>query len=177
MIVDSIAGDNNLFWRYNPDWIAYYAKSTDFILLKPATYMNKSGVAVAHAANFFKIDKKDILVVYDEVDLPFGKIRLSFDSLSAGHKGVDSIIQSLSGVEFSRLRFGISPTSPSTTLNELRGSRGFRGVNKPKDAEKYVLKDFTKEEAKKLEDLVKVVKEAIKSYLANGIDATMNRFN
>jgi len=98
-------------------------------------------------------------VIHDELDLPFGKIRTSFDSLSAGHKGIDSIVKALGGVEFGRMRIGI-------------GKPGKSG-----DSEKYVLSEFSKEEQKKLPEIINIGQEALKSYLADGIDATMNRFN
>ena len=157
--VDKFAKERGLSWRYNLDWTAYYIKTDDFVLLKPVTFMNKSGVSVAAASRFYKIDKKDILIIHDEIDLPLGKIRISFDSLSAGHRGVDSIIQYLSGVEFGRLRLGI-------------GKPARKG-----DAEKYVLREFTKEEEKKLQEVSKIATEALNSYLEDGIDMAMNRFN
>jgi len=176
VIVDKFAKERGLSWRYNLDWTAYYIKTDDFVLLKPVTFMNKSGVSVAAASRFFKIDKKDILIIHDEIDLPLSKIRISFDSLSAGHRGVDSIIQYLSGVEFGRLRLGIGPSSPRSSTLRLR-PEGFQGVNKPKDVEKFVLKDFTIGEKKKAEEVGKIAIEALNSYLADGIDMAMNRFN
>ena len=176
VIVDKFAKERGLSWRYNLDWTAYYIKTDDFVLLKPVTFMNKSGVSVAAASRFFKIDKKDILIIHDEIDLPLSKIRISFDSLSAGHRGVDSIIQYLSGVEFGRLRWGIGPSSPRYSTLRLR-PEGFQGVNKPKDVEKFVLKDFTIGEKKKAEEVGKIAIEALNSYLADGIDMAMNRFN
>lgn len=168
MVVDELVRNEGLSWRYSPDWIAYYRKKgDDYVLLKPATFMNRSGLAVKAASNFFKIPKKDILVIHDDLDLPFGKIRLSFDSLSAGNKGIDSIIENLAGVDFGRLRIGI-------------GSPRKAEAGKPKrkaDTEKYVLSDFTKEEQKDLKNIIIMSKEAIKSYLADGVQATMNRFN
>lgn len=173
IVLDSFARDRGFSWRYNPDFPAYYIKShlktvddsgfssrgDDFVLIKPATFMNHSGVSTLTASNFFKIEKKDILVVHDELDLPFGKIRLAFDSMSAGHKGVDSIIESISAVEFGRLRVGIGRPS------------------KKSETEKYVLRQFTKEESKNLNGIIDICKEAIESYLADGINVAMNRFN
>lgn len=173
VIVDSFARDRGLSWRYNPDWTAYYIKShlktaddsgfstreDDFVLLKPATFMNHCGVSVSQASNFFKIEIKEVLAIHDELDLPFGKIRLTFDSMSAGHKGVDSMIESLAGVEFGRLRLGI-------------GKPG-----KKSETENYVLRQFTKDESKKLKSIIENSQEALKSYLADGIDVAMNRFN
>ena len=110
-------------------------------------------------ANFYKINKKDILVIHDELDLPFGKIRLTFDSLSAGHKGINSVIESLGGNEFSRLRIGI---------------------DKPKrkgEVESYVLKDFGKNEKIRLKKIISESRRALEEYIYQGIDAAMNKFN
>ncbi len=158
LVVDRWAKAEMLSWRISADWLSYFIKTDQYVLIKPTTFMNKSGVATAAVANFFKIDKKDILVIHDDLDLPFGKIRLSFDSISAGHRGIDSIIESLAGVDFGRLRIGI-------------------GKPKGKDAEKYVLEEFTEDEKKQIDDTISISIEAIKSYLADGIEATMNRFN
>ncbi len=189
LIVDEFAREEGLFWRYNPDWTSYYVKShkqpavvssgakgvIDYVLLKPTTFMNKSGAAVKSASIFFKIPKSDILVIHDDLDLPFGKIRLAFDSMSAGHKGVDSVIESMAGVEFGRLRIGIGRPSRSTYAKASVDKKASDG--KQKETENYVLSDFTREEQKELKNIIKISKEALKSYLSDGIFATMNRFN
>lgn len=158
IVIDEFASELMLTWRNNPDWVANYIKTDDFVLLKPGTFMNKSGVSVAAASRFYKIEKKDILIIHDELDLPYGKIRLSFDSISAGHNGVESVIKGLGGVDFARLRIGI-------------------GKPKTGSAEKYVLQRFTDSERKKHKEIINISKEAIKSYMADGVEATMNRFN
>ena len=107
MVVESFVKNLGLSWRYNPDWIASWAKTEEFVIIKPSTFMNKSGEATRAVLNFFKINSKDFLVVHDDIDLAFGKIRISYDSSSAGHRGVDSVIESLGTFEFSRLRIGL----------------------------------------------------------------------
>jgi len=77
------------------------------LLCKPQTFMNNSGQAVSKVMNYYKIDSNDLLVIQDEMDLPFGKIRFSNNSSSAGHKGIKSIIDYLGTQEFRRLRFGV----------------------------------------------------------------------
>ncbi|MEK7580840.1 MAG: aminoacyl-tRNA hydrolase [Patescibacteria group bacterium] len=163
MVVDLFVKNFGLSWRYSPDWIAFYAKDKN-VYLKPSTFMNKSGVSIAALANFYNIDSKDILIIYDEVDLPLGKIRLAFNGLSAGHHGIDSIIECLGGVEFARLRVGIG-----------RPEKSEKGYTK--EVSDYVLEDFNKEEEKRLPGLIKNCEEAINSYISDGIEATMNKFN
>ncbi|OGD89652.1 aminoacyl-tRNA hydrolase [Candidatus Curtissbacteria bacterium RIFCSPHIGHO2_12_41_11] len=159
MVVDGFAKSEGLAWRYNQDLLCYYFKSSDFILIKPSTYMNKSGESVRLVSNFYKIEPKDILAVHDDLDLEFGKIRFVFDSSSAGHKGVESLIESLGGYEFGRLRVGIA--------------RPPDGV----DPEKYVLEEFTPKEQQELPSLISRSLEAVKSYIEFGIEAAMNRYN
>lgn len=158
MLVDSFAKNNGLSWRYNPDWICYFAKTEEFVVVKPSTFMNKSGEAVREVLNFFKINLGDVLAIHDDLDLDFGKLRISHDSQSAGHRGVDSVIAGLGTFEFSRLRIGIG-----------------KGGNK--DAEKWVLEEFEKEEKEKLGEIIQKAQEAIKSFISSGVEATMNQFN
>ena len=159
MVVDYFAKSSGLSWTYNPDWICYFAKTEEFVIVKPSTFMNKSGEAAREVLNFFKIEHKDVLAVHDDLDLDFGKIRISHDSQSAGHRGVSSVIESLGSFEFSRLRVGIG--HPQGKI----------------DPEKYVLENFTDEEQKKLPGIIKICEEAISAYLASGVEATMNQFN
>ena len=160
MIVDKFAIDQGLSWRYSRDWMCFYIKRENFVVIKPSTYMNKSGEAVKAVSKFFKIAAKDILVIHDELDLQFGKVRISYDSTSAGHKGVESAIKSMGSFEFARLRLGIGrPTQESI------------------DLEKYVLETFGEDELGHLDEIIKRATDAINSYLESGISATMNRFN
>ena len=158
MVVDDFATSEGLEWKYNKDWICHFAKTSEYILVKPSTYMNESGEAVRAIANYFSVVSKDIIVVHDEVDLEFGKIRLTFNGSSAGHHGVESVNKSLGIQDFARLRVG---------------------VGKPEvgDVSKYVLDDFTKDETIKLAEIKAKCLEALRSYLDDGIEATMNKFN
>ena len=159
MVVDSFAKNWGLSWRYSPDWIASWAKTEEFVIIKPSTFMNKSGEAVKGVLNFFKINLRDLLVIHDDIDLEFGKIRISYDSSSAGHRGVDSVIESLGTFEFSRLRIGLG--------------RSLKNI----DPEKYVLEDFTDSEQKKLPEIINTCEEAVRAYLSSGVESIMNRFN
>lgn len=160
LVVDSFIAGAGLSWQYSQDWICYFAKNADAVFVKPLTFMNKSGVSVSAVSNFYNIDAKDILVVYDELDLPFGKVRLAFNGMSAGHKGIDSVIESLGSVDFGRLRVGIG-----------------RPENPKMDASDYVLGEFDDSQKKGLKKLIDESCSAITSYLADGIEATMNKFN
>ena len=112
-------------------------KPNDVVLLKPQTFMNKSGDAVIEAINFYKIKPTDLWVIHDDVDLPLGESKVSQNRGSAGHKGVESIIKKLGTKDFNRVRIGICP------------SRG-----KPEAVEKFVLQNFTKTEEKTIKEVI-----------------------
>ncbi|KKR56672.1 MAG: Peptidyl-tRNA hydrolase [Candidatus Curtissbacteria bacterium GW2011_GWA1_40_47] len=158
MVMDFFAGNKGLSWQYNSDFSSHYAKDAELVIAKPTTYVNQSGIAVASICRYFRVDLSDLLVIHDDLDLPFGKIRLTYGSSSAGHRGIESIIENL-GMEFTRLRIGIGRPLESI------------------DPEKYVLQKFSTEENKQLPKIIEKSTEAIKSYLDLGIDAAMNRYN
>lgn len=159
MVVDSFVKNAGLSWKFSQDWMGFYSKRGEVVYFKPSTFMNDSGSAVANIADFYNIKRDEVFVIYDEVDLPFGKIRLAFDGLSAGHKGVDSVIKSIGGAEFSKLRVGIGRPEGQMEVSD------------------YVLADFSAEEEKELPKILSTAEEAINSYLDDGIEATMNKFN
>lgn len=127
------------------------------VLAEPRTFMNLSGGAVASVMNRYRVAAGDLLVVYDDMDLPLGTIRLREQGSAGGHKGVASIIAALGRNEFPRLRVGI-------------GRPGGEAVN-------YVLGDFSPEERKIFEEVLERVSEAIVCYLSEGFSAAMNKFN
>lgn len=123
------------------------------------TYMNLSGQAVSRLARFYKVIPEDILVIYDDLDLPLGVIRLRAKSGSGGHKGMLSIIESLGTQAFPRLRIGISRPP---------------GKMDPID---YVLQDFSTEEEMVMEKVYERVVAVVEFFLAEGIALAMNRYN
>lgn len=129
------------------------------LLLSPTTYMNRSGRSVAEAGGFFKLCPDDILVVCDDLSLPLGKLRLRSKGSSGGHKGLEDIIRNLGTENFPRLRVGIG--SPP------------QGV----DAAEYVLTRFSAEEREVIHGAVTRACDAVTVWVAQGIDACMNRYN
>ncbi|MHB0869034.1 MAG: aminoacyl-tRNA hydrolase [Chloroflexota bacterium] len=127
-------------------------------LAKPQTYMNLSGESVACLARFYKVDTRDILVIYDERDLPVGRIRLRERGSAGGHRGVQSIIGMLGTSEFPRLRIGIGRPSEM-------------------EAEDHVLGRFSAEERPLMEEALARSVEAVEIALSEGMEAAMNRFN
>lgn len=113
-------------------------KRKGWILAKPQTFMNQSGKAVKALIKFNKTKPENLWIIHDDIDLPLGKIRISKGRGSAGHKGVQSIINELGTKDFWRLRIGVSPKS-----------------GKPQNVEKFVLQNFTKSEEKIIKEVIK----------------------
>ncbi len=107
IIVDAIANYVNLTWSFEKKFDAYIAKTDDFILTKPITFMNSSGNSVSAISSFFKISPEDIYVIHDDVDLPSEEVRVKQGSGSAGHHGVESIIEEIGTKGFYRIRIGV----------------------------------------------------------------------
>jgi PTH1 family peptidyl-tRNA hydrolase len=131
------------------------------VLAKPQTFMNLSGEAVAQLVRRFAIPMSDLIVIYDDLDLPLGNIRIRGQGGPGGHKGMASIITLLGSQEFPRIRVGINPGQDT------------RGLKTPD----YVLSDFSPEEKTIIKEVYVKVADAIHCLLTEGIEAAMNRFN
>jgi len=129
------------------------------ILLKPQTYMNLSGKSIIQVINFYKIPLENVIIIYDDVDVEPGLIRIRKKGSSGSHNGMKSVIQELNSEEFTRIRVGIG---------------------KPKynnDMINYVIGSISEEDKSKLEEGVNKAQEATIEILKNGIDIAMNKFN
>lgn len=129
------------------------------ILAKPQTFLNLSGRAVKGLMRFYKLPLQALLVAYDDLDLPPGVLRLRPDGSSAGHRGMESIIEHLGTDRFSRLRLGIG--RPPGRM----------------EAREYVLQDFTEEEMKIISETLKRAVDAVLTWATAGLETAMNRFN
>ena len=161
MMVDAFAATKDVVWedkRYG--FIGRCrVKNAELVLLKPSTYMNLSGNAVRYWLQQEKIPVENMLVLVDDLNLPFGTIRIRKQGSNGGHNGLGNI-QSVLGTEnYARVRFGIG--------NEY--TRGTQ-IN-------YVLGTWTEEEEKALPDRLNIVKDIIPSFCLQGIDRTMNQYN
>lgn len=136
-----------------------FLEEKKLILLKPQTYMNLSGDAVSDVMEFFKIPSKDVIVVHDEIDLPLGSIRIKTGGGSAGHKGVQSIINCLGHSGFARVRVGIGKPIQKS---EIVG---------------HVLSGFEKDGKKIMEDVVVRAADAVLEIILLGLHSAMNKFN
>jgi PTH1 family peptidyl-tRNA hydrolase len=132
----------------------------EVVLAKPETYMNLSGVSVRELAKEFEIaPEKDLIVLYDELDLPFGTLRIRERGRSAGHNGMESIIGSLGTQEFMRIRLGVGPGHPLS------------------DGARYLLAPMKKSQLAEADPMLDTAAEAVQMILKQGIAAAMNRFN
>jgi PTH1 family peptidyl-tRNA hydrolase len=136
--------------------------------LKPLTFMNNSGSAVLCAKDYHKTQLKDIVVIYDDIDLPIGKMKISFDRSSGGHNGLESIIKKLKSREFIRIRIGISPETPSGKLRKPRGE---------KDVLKFLLGKYKESELSELKKISKKVSEVLIVIFTEGKDKAMSLYN
>lgn len=128
------------------------------VLAKPQTFMNLSGQAVRSLMGWYRLAPDDILVIYDDMDLPLGRIRIRERGSSGGHRGVQSIIDWLRSQEFPRLRIGIG-----------RGEGG--------EARGFVLSDFTDQERPVIEQALERAADAVESILREGLVKAMNKYN
>ncbi|NET31884.1 MAG: aminoacyl-tRNA hydrolase [Cyanothece sp. SIO1E1] len=132
-------------------------------LLKPMTYMNRSGQAVRAVTDWFKVSPESVLVIYDDMDLPIGKIRLRLSGSAGGHNGMKSIISHLGSQNFPRLRIGIG--SPATQLTSS------------KDTISHVLGRLSQAENKIMAEVLAMVVEAVELSLKQGVEKSMSLYN
>jgi PTH1 family peptidyl-tRNA hydrolase len=128
-------------------------------LAKPQTYMNRSGESVRELLREYRATAEDLVVVYDDLDLAFGRIRVRLKGSAAGHRGLSSILESLAGASFCRVRIGIG-----------RPPEGM-------DATDYVLEPFSSEERTELDAVTERASEAVITLLHDGVEKAMERFN
>ena len=137
------------------------------VCVLPNTYMNKSGSAAVHYIKSMKAAEK-LVVVYDDLDLPFGTMKISFDRGSGGHKGIESIARAVKTKRFVRVRIGISRANKKNAIQKPQGE---------KDVEKFILGEFSSAEFAQLKDIFERSSEAIEGIILEGREKAMNVFN
>ncbi|NCF75140.1 MAG: aminoacyl-tRNA hydrolase [Xanthomonadaceae bacterium] len=137
-------------FKFNKKFNSEISKENyELLLVKPQTFMNRSGEAIYRVINFYKFPPKDIIVIHDDLDIEIGKYKISVNLPSVGHKGVQSIIDNIGTQEFKRIRIGV----------EKFGGRKNRGNI---SGENFVLQNFKEEEIKKIKKLVEEIEKNIK---------------
>ncbi|MCA9732381.1 MAG: aminoacyl-tRNA hydrolase [Deferribacteres bacterium] len=162
MVVDELARRNESTFRSGRGNYLY-AKTMfaakDTILLKPMTYMNLSGDALRHAADYWQIENENILIISDDYHIPFSQIRIRAKGRDGGHNGLASVIQCMNTVEIPRLRMGIG------SEHQIQNSKN------------YVLANFTTEERNEIAAFTEQAAGAVIDFIENGILHAMNQYN
>lgn len=151
--------------RMAADFVAEKVKGIKVFV--PDTFMNHSGKAVVKVVKSRKAAEK-LIVIYDDLDLPLGSMKISYNRSSGGHRGLESIIKALKTEAFIRIRIGISPATPSGKLKKPKGESA---------VEKHILSDFKKLEVEVLKKVFKSVVSAVEMIKENGLAPAMTEFN
>jgi PTH1 family peptidyl-tRNA hydrolase len=157
-VLDRLAAEAKIDWRREQKWGAYWLKLGDTFLVKPMTYMNRSGGPLSSLAQFYKVPPEEVMAVFDDMALELGRLRLRLDGSSGGHNGMESIITTFGTDQIARLRFGIGPAP------------GSRAVD-------YVLGRFFPEELPFAEKALARAAEVVKWSIDKGVVSAMNTFN
>ncbi len=136
-----------------------FLEGNKILLLKPQTYMNRSGGAVSSASDFYKIPPENIIVIHDEMDISLGRIMIRPGGGSAGNNGIKSIISSLGSKDFIRVRIGIGKP------------------NAKADGANHVLSNFSKSESIMMEESIQTAADAVLEIINNGLEKAMNKYN
>lgn len=157
-VVNLLASEWGLSWQHSKGWNALWAKGEKGILVKPTSYMNRSGEPLAAVANFYKIAPAEILVVLDDLALELGRLRIRQEGGTGGHNGLESIIVQFATEAIPRLRIGI-------------------GAAPQEGATDYVLGRFFEEERPIVEKTIVRAADAVKWAIDKGVLSAMNLFN
>ncbi len=158
LVLDNYLNTSDWKEKFNALYHEERINGEKVIFVKPLTYMNLSGDAVVKFVNYYDVNIDDILVIHDDLDLPFSTYKLKKDSSAGGHNGIKSIINRLNSQVFARLKVGVSHD---------------RSV----DTKDYVLGNFSKEETEKFNEMQNTFNKIMESFIKDGIDRTMNIYN
>lgn len=190
MLIDRIAKEFNISMKRKFQGIYGIGEilGKKVYLLKPETYMNRSGISVRECSDFYKIDISDIIVAHDDIHIPFGSIKLKHNGTAGGHNGIKSIINMLSTQEFKRLKIGVGISvggvlgatgtgiAVAKAIHPLVGLLA-GGVVGHKAQVNHVLGKFNSDELKSMDDILSRSQSAFELILTDGIIKAMNGFN
>ncbi|MEK7128602.1 MAG: aminoacyl-tRNA hydrolase [Patescibacteria group bacterium] len=148
-------------------WVEKKLEDSKIKFLTPDTFMNNSGRAVTPLIKTKK-DLKNLVVIYDDIDLPLGKMKISFNRSSGGHNGLGSIIKALKSEEFLRIRIGISPATPKGVVKKPKGEKAVLN---------FLLGEYKKPELETIKKLSKKVSEAVETIFTEGREKAMSLYN
>lgn len=163
------ADTKQITFKNSPSGAEPLRGGASILLVKPKTFMNNSGESVLRVLNYYKVTPENIIVVQDDLDLPFGKIRVRFGGAAGGHHGVESIIEHLKTDKFLRVRLGIG--HPRDHDDHHAKSRNYQNVDD------YVLGDISSDERGKTKTMIKETIKTVELILEHGIDVYMAKYN
>ena len=166
LLVERVAVARDARFDFLGQHQALVARGGDTTYVLPETFMNRSGDSVRTFLTTTD-EVQNIIVIYDDIDLPFGKLRISFGRGSGGHNGVESIIGALCTTDFVRVRIGIAPVSPDGVTRKPEGEA----------VADFVLKNFGAAEKAALPQLAEQLEEVLSVIMTDGYEVAMNRFN
>lgn len=158
MVLDFLAHEAGLTWEKSSKSDAATAKLGDALLMKPSSYMNRSGYPIHSVAQFYKVPPEQVLIVLDDFSLPLGRLRIRQSGGPGGHNGLESVIVQFGTEDIPRLRIGIGP-APSEGSSD------------------YVLSNFFEEEKPLVRSAIERAAEAVKCAIDKGVVSAMNTFN
>jgi PTH1 family peptidyl-tRNA hydrolase len=162
MVADKLAAEFGLTFdkqKFDTVYGRGFIESAKVIVAKPMAFMNRSGPPVKKLANFFKIPSEDVLVIYDDIDLAFGRLKIKEKGGHGGHKGMRSLIDAFGGGDFVRLRIGVGRSESGISVTD------------------HVLGRFTDEESNFLDQIISRARDAVVMILCQGTKAGMTNFN
>jgi PTH1 family peptidyl-tRNA hydrolase len=162
MVVDKIARDFNITFdkaKFDAVFGRGLIDNVDVILAKPMAFMNRSGPPLHKLAHYFRISGEDMLVIHDDIDLAFGRIKIKEKGGHGGHNGLRSIVDAFGGGEFARLRLGVGRSAAGESVTD------------------HVLGKFSPEKAETLSRIISGARDAVVEILCSGTKAGMNLFN
>ena len=164
-IIDSLARDMGIEFNKVKSYYSLISRGMinnyKVMLVKPQTFMNLSGRAVNRVVSYYKIPFQDLLIVYDDLNLELGQVRIRKKGSSGGHKGIESIMQYLNSEDIPRLRIGVG--NPSLNYNF--------------DCVSYVLSNFNNDEEDKIAEVIQLSTEAVKTIIEDGFEKAMRKYN
>ena len=160
IVVDELvrrAGESSMRKRFQSELIETHHSGGKLVLVKPQTYMNRSGHAVREVLSWFRVPVEQVLIIVDDLDLPYGQLRMRSGGSAGGHNGLTSIFEQTGEKQIPRLRIGIG-----------------RG---PHQAKAHVLSHFAPDEQRQLRTIVEAAADAVELWLSDGITTAMNQVN
>jgi PTH1 family peptidyl-tRNA hydrolase len=166
-----LAKNDGAEWKTDKKLNAQVAKikigKSSVVLVLPDSFMNNSGKSVKPLIGSLKAAEK-LMVIYDDLDLPFGSAKMSFNKSSGGHRGLESVIKALKTEKFARIRIGTSPTSPTGKMRKPQGEEKVM---------KHILGKFKPDEMLILKKLSKKVSQSLETFTTSGLGSAMTEFN